>query len=1323
MLTKFDSKSNRVKGLSFHSKRPWVLASLHNGVVQLWDYRMGTLLDRYEEHEGPVRGIDFHKSQPLFVSGGDDYKVKVWNYKLRRCLFTLLGHLDYIRTVQFHHEYPWIVSASDDQTIRLWNWQSRNCISVLTGHNHYVMCAQFHPREDYIVSASLDNTVRVWDTSGLRRKTVRGAPSDDTLNLGSRGLGGGLSNTGNNELFSTSDAVLKYVLEGHDRGVNWASFHPTQNLIVSGADDRLVKIWAMRDNKAWEMNSLRGHSNNVSCVIFHPRHELVISNSEDRSIRVWDIQKCQCIQTFKRESDRFWMLCVHPEQNLIAAGHDSGMVVFKLERERPAYAVSVKQLFYIRERYLRRAILGTGSDVPLISLRSSRGSGSNNNGVTLGTAPRTLVVNSFGGTNEDAVLIMSNVDGGIFELCVISTNGQETESIRGPCLAAVFTARNKYAVLERNRQIRIRSYGNDPGKVIKSPYTNVDMLFPAATPGRLLVRAEDRICLYEPQSRRMVAELTGVAVKYVIWSNDGNMVALLGKHAVVLADRDLTQICSVTETVRVKSGAWDEHGVFIYTTLNHVKYLLPLASGESGIVRTLDAPVYACEARGGNLYVLDRDAKIRALPIDPTEHLFKLALAHRQFDRVLNIIKSARLCGQAVIAYLHKAGFPEIALLFVEDDLTRFNLALQCRNLDIALKAARSLASEEAWKRLATEALQQGALEIAELAYQNISAVDRLSFLYAVTGNRDKLSKMLQVAQVRNDTQSRFHNALLLGDATEKVKVLESAGQTALAYLTAATHGLEADAQRIKGYLEAANLPVPPVPVTNGVQSFTPATPLKVLATGADIPRPKDMEPPKQGLDLAAIAAAAARLAEEQASMNSDGNAAERAAQAAAAAMAAAQAEANRLAEERRQAAALQAQADRAANKGKIIDDDGDELDNDENNEDNAWDDGVDLGFDSQTKTKTIGGGGWGDEDDLDLDDALTNSNIAANTNTNTKTTTTTPGGFMIPEGGHSVPSLWVNNSSVACDHIAAGSFKTAMDLLNRQIGIVNFTPLKPYFMTVYMGARTSIPSLPMLPSLTVYNSRAETNDGNITSAPPREKTLPSIAITLASIQAKIQRVYDAFSEGKFSECRDVLDTLFAMLPLVVVQRKEEVAEVKAILKAATEYKLAVRIMQTAKTTDATDGVRQIELAAYMTYCTLEPAHLLLALNMAMRQAYKFKNFIHAASFARRLIELPESNSAKNAKFLGDAKKILQISEQEARNALKIDYDPSTPFVICAGSLTPIYRGKEVIKSPFCGASYSPSFRNTVCVIDNMSSVGLETLGLVSSLVLTRNNK
>lgn len=186
------------------------------------------------------------------------------------------------------------------------------------------MCASFHPKEDLVLSASLDQTVRVWDLSGLRKKTV--SIQEDFTG----------PNSGNqpNDLFGSSDVVVKHVLEGHTRGVNWASFHPTLSLIVSGADDREVKLWRMNDAKAWEVDTMRGHINNVSCVLFHPKQELIISNSEDKSIRIWDISKQNAPITIRRE-DRYWILDAHPTLNLFAAGHDSGMLLFKLNRERP----------------------------------------------------------------------------------------------------------------------------------------------------------------------------------------------------------------------------------------------------------------------------------------------------------------------------------------------------------------------------------------------------------------------------------------------------------------------------------------------------------------------------------------------------------------------------------------------------------------------------------------------------------------------------------------------------------------------------------------------------------------------------------------------------------------------------------------------------------------------------------------------------------------------------------------------------------------------------------------------------------------------------
>ncbi|KAJ3754339.1 WD40-repeat-containing domain protein [Lentinula raphanica] len=171
------------------------------------------------------------------------------------------------------------------------------------------------------------------------------------------------------EPFDTFSTV-KYVLEGHDRGVNYATFHPTLPLSLSAADDRTINIWRMSETKAWEVDSCRGHFNNVSAAIFHPKHELIVSCGEDKTVQVWDLAKRTAIQTFRREHKRFRDLAAHPNLNLFAAGHNSGLIVFKLERERPAFAVHQNTLYqYIRDKYVCAYDFETASVVGLLSVR------------------------------------------------------------------------------------------------------------------------------------------------------------------------------------------------------------------------------------------------------------------------------------------------------------------------------------------------------------------------------------------------------------------------------------------------------------------------------------------------------------------------------------------------------------------------------------------------------------------------------------------------------------------------------------------------------------------------------------------------------------------------------------------------------------------------------------------------------------------------------------------------------------------------------------------------------------------------------------------
>jgi len=563
MLTKFESKSNRVKGISFHPSQPLLAASLHNGNVQLWNYQMGTLVGRLDEHDGPVRGLGFHPFRDLLVTGGDDYKVRVWDTKAqnRKCLYTLHGHLDYVRSCQFHHEMPWILSASDDQTIRIWSFSSRQCIAILTGHNHYIMCAQFHPKDDLIVSASMDSTVRVWDISGLRKKMTTAQPMsfEDQMQR---------ANQGQADLFGNTDAVVKYVLEGHDRGVNWASFHPTLPLIVSCGDDRQIKLWRMSETKAWEVDTCRGHFNNVSAALFHPKQELILSVGEDKTIRVWEMARRTSVSTFRRENDRFWVLTAHPELNLFAAGHDSGLIVFKLDRERPAFSLHANTLFYIRDKQVRACDLNTNQDSSIISVKKLGNQFTN---------PRTLSYNPA----ERAVIVTSPSDNGLYELVSLPKDvgsGEVRDSTsdgrRGSGAAAIFVARNRFAVLDKAAQtIEIRDLSNSITKSIKCPVQTNDIFYGGT--GSLLLSTGAAVVLYDIQQQKTLAELSTPPVKYVVWNNDGNMVALLSKHTIMIANKMLAQSCLVHETIRIKSAAWDDSGVLIYSTLNHIKYSLP----------------------------------------------------------------------------------------------------------------------------------------------------------------------------------------------------------------------------------------------------------------------------------------------------------------------------------------------------------------------------------------------------------------------------------------------------------------------------------------------------------------------------------------------------------------------------------------------------------------------------------------------------------------------------------------------------------------------------------------------------------------------------
>ena len=127
-------------------------------------------------------------------------------------------------------------------------------------------------------------------------------------------------------------------------------------------------------------------------------------------------------------------------------------------------------------------------------------------------------------------------------------------------------------------------------KSIKPPVQTNEIFYGGTA--SIILSSTTSVVLYDIQQQKTIAEVNSPPVKYVVWSGDGSLVALMSKHsafqsiitiafseysypAITIANRNFSTHSLIHETIRIKSGAWDDAGVFIYSTLNHIKYCLP----------------------------------------------------------------------------------------------------------------------------------------------------------------------------------------------------------------------------------------------------------------------------------------------------------------------------------------------------------------------------------------------------------------------------------------------------------------------------------------------------------------------------------------------------------------------------------------------------------------------------------------------------------------------------------------------------------------------------------------------------------------------------
>ncbi len=254
------ASARTVLAMAFSSDGRTLSTVRSDRLVFLWDTtdpRHLTYRAKYTGHTRQVNAVAFTPDGNTLITGSDDKTARIWDLPAP----ALRAHTEAVVYTSVNKRGNLMATSSSDHSAKLWNITDPAHpvkLASIDRHHESVVAVLFHPTAPLLATASLDGKVCLWDITDPRRPQYR-----TTL----RG--------------------------GHTAGITTATFSADGTTLVTGSDDRTVRLWNLKNPKKVAKLQLLGPlDNRVSRVAVGrgPGHTEVLAAADiDGSTTLWDI--------------------------------------------------------------------------------------------------------------------------------------------------------------------------------------------------------------------------------------------------------------------------------------------------------------------------------------------------------------------------------------------------------------------------------------------------------------------------------------------------------------------------------------------------------------------------------------------------------------------------------------------------------------------------------------------------------------------------------------------------------------------------------------------------------------------------------------------------------------------------------------------------------------------------------------------------------------------------------------------------------------------------------------------------------------------------
>ena len=206
--------------------------------------------------------------------------------------------------------------TSDLQSLVVWDMERQHTLGQLEGHNGDIIVVA--ARGSLTVSCQSDSRpvqTRVWNLETMLCTATMSGGSNDAITWSACCMDGKV-------LLGQDDGVLKLWdvgasipvaladLEGHTSGVYDVKAAIAGNIVLSGSEDKTVRLWDLRTNGKF-MRTMMGHSLQVQSVDMDGHCRTAVSGSRDKTVKLWDLGSGRCTATYEGHSDMIRDVVMH----------------------------------------------------------------------------------------------------------------------------------------------------------------------------------------------------------------------------------------------------------------------------------------------------------------------------------------------------------------------------------------------------------------------------------------------------------------------------------------------------------------------------------------------------------------------------------------------------------------------------------------------------------------------------------------------------------------------------------------------------------------------------------------------------------------------------------------------------------------------------------------------------------------------------------------------------------------------------------------------------------------------------------------------------